>query len=376
MALRRVGSAGFVGLLGLLGALLLGAVLYGATSPQHAAAAKCITCEEVEPGEEPEAQVLTINVSGRGAVKKGTTVYCENTAGGTKTCEKELIEGQTVTLTATPAAGLSCLGCWGACAGPGSCEVTMDEAKAVTATFADNTPPAPPTITSPTGGQVFEWTAEEAVSVSFSDSDPSVVAFGCSLDVYSWNPCSSPWSTGKLAAGNHTVYVSAKDAAGNVAFTSHTFKVVITPAEGAEEGGPGGGEPPKEEGGSGSGGGGTPGTGIATSTSPPPGIAPAIAAKAAVKSHLLGKATVLRRLALKGLPAGASVAATCKGKGCPFKRKQVKVVGGVADLSALFAKRQLGAGTLIELKATAPGMAGETFEVKIRAGKTPRVTTS
>lgn len=356
-------------------------LLHSAVSPQPASAAKCISCEGEEPGEEPEAQILTIHVSGLGAVKKGTTVYCENTAGGTKTCEKEVIEGQTVSLTATPAAGLSFLGWSGACSGTGSCEVTMDEAREVTATFADNTPPAPPTITSPTGGQVFEWTAEEAVAVSFSDADPSAVAFGCSVDTYAWNSCSSPWSTGKLAAGTHTVYVSAKDAAGNVSFTSRTFKVVITPPEGGEEGGSGGEETPSEEGGSGSGGGtssggGTPGTGTTAGTPPPPSIAPAIVAKPVVKSRLLGKATVLRKLALKGLPAGATVAAACKGKGCPFKRKQVKVVSGTADLSPLFAKHQLAPGALIELKATAPGMTGETIDVKVRAGKAPKVTTS
>jgi hypothetical protein len=68
--------------------------------------------------------------------------------------------------------------------------------------------------------------------------------------------------------------------------------------------------------------------------------------------------------ALKGLPVGAKVSAAHKGKGCPFKRKQVRVAGGVADLSGLLAKHQLGAGTLIELKASAPGMTGETLDVK------------
>lgn len=139
----------------------------------------------------------------------------------------------------------------------------------------------------------------------------------------------------------HTVTVSAVDGANNLSSTIRAFKVVINAPPTEEEGGGGeeGKEPPKEEGGSGSGGGGgppsggTPGTGGTASTAPPPSVAPAIAARAVVKSHLLGSSTVLRKLALKGLPAGASVAATCKGKGCPFKRKQVRVVGGVADLS-------------------------------------------
>lgn len=370
--MRRLFLTAFLLLLGGGRALLF----HSAVAPQPASAEKCITCEGEEPGEEPEAQILTIHVSGLGSVKKGTTVYCENTSGGTKTCERELIEGQTVTLTATPGTGMSFLGWSGACSGTGNCEVTMDEAREVTATFGDNTPPAPPTITSPTSGQVFERTAEEPISVSFTDSDPTIVGFRCRVDSGSNVACSSPWTTPNLSAGEHTVTVSAMDGANNLSSTLRAFKIVINTPPAEEEGK----EPPKEEGGSGSGGGGTPsggtpGTGTATSAPPPPSIAPAIAAKPMVKSHLLGNSTVLRKLALKGLPVGATVAATCKGKGCPFKHKQIRVAGGVADLSALFAKHQLAPGALIELKATAPGMSGETIDVKTRAGKAPRVTT-
>lgn len=363
MALRRIGSIGLVGLLGLLGALL-----YGGLSPQPAAAEKCITCEIEEPGEEVEAQILTIEITGQGSVGNGTKTYCENTGFSLKTCEVELAEGKKVTLTAAPLGEYVFQGWSGACSGGGSCEVTMSEAKSVKATFT-NPPPANPTISSPTNGQVFEWTAEEAVSVSFTDSDPTIVGFGCSVDFYFWNPCSSPWSTGKLAAGTHTVYVSAKDAAGNVSSTARSFEVVITPPEG----GSGGEEPPKEEGGSGSGGsGGTPSP-IPTIAPPPPAQ---INAQAVVKTHTSGKSTLFRKLTLKGLPPGAAVAAACKGKGCPFKRKKITVRNGVADLTTLFAKRRLGAGALIELKVTAPGMTGQTIDVKTRAGKAPKVTTS
>lgn len=365
--------------------LLLGGgtavLLHSAVFAPGAAAEKCITCEIEEPGEEVEAQFLTIEIAGGGAVGDGTKTYCENATAGSKTCEVELAEGKEVTLSATPKGEYVFQGWSGACSGNGSCEVTMDEAKFVKATF-HNPPPASPTITSPTNGQVFEWTAEESISVSFSDGDPTVVGFSCGLDFGSMTPCTSPWKTPTLKSGEHTVTVFARDGGGNLASSSRTVKVVINPPAGEEEGGSGGEEekePPKEEGGSGSGGG-TPSGGVATgattSPPPPPAVAPAIAARAVVKSHLLGSATVLRKLALKGLPAGASVAATCKGKGCPFKRKQVKVAGGTADLTALFAKRQLAAGTLIELKATAPGMTGETIDIKTRAGKAPKVTTS
>lgn len=364
---HRMGAIGLLILLGLLGALLVG----GSGFPASAAAAECTTCEEEPPIEEEVFETLTVKVEGAGSVSDGTETVCSS-GGSTQTCEVEYAFGEEVTLSAAPSAGMTFLGWEGSgCSGTGACSVTMTSAKSVTARFADKTPPATPTITSPGFGEVFNWTAEEAVSVSFTDSDPTIVGFGCSVDFYSWNPCSSPWSTGKLAAGTHTVYVSAKDAAGNVSSTARSFKVVITPPEG----GSGGEEPPKEEGG-GTPGGGTPSGG---STSPIPTIAPPpaqINAQAVVKARASGKWTILRKLALKGLPSGAAVAATCKGKGCPFKRKKITVRNGVADLTALFAKRQLGAGALIELKVTAPGMTGQTIDVKTRAGKAPKVTTS
>lgn len=368
LALRRVGSIGLVGLLGLFGALL-----YGGLSPQPAAAEKCITCEIEEPGEEVEAQILTIEITGQGSVGNGTKTYCENTGFSPKTCEVELAEGKNVTLTAAPLGEYVFQSWSGACSGSGSCEVTMTEAKSVQATF-HNPPPALPTISSPTSGQVFEWTAEESISVSFTDSDPTVVGFRCRVDFGSETSCTSPWSTPKLKAGEHTVTVMARDGGGNLSGRSQAFKVVINPPAG-EEGGSGGEETPKEEGGGGSGGtGGTPSGGT---PSPIPTIAPPpaqINAKVVVRTHASGKATLFRKLTLKSLPAGATVAATCKGKGCPFKRRQVRVVNGAADLTAFFAKRQLGAGTLIELKVTAPGMTGQTIDVKTRAGKAPKIT--
>lgn len=361
---RRIGLIGLLALLGLLAASLLG----GSGFPASAAAAECTTCEEEPPIEEEVFETLTVKVEGAGSVSDGTETVCSS-GGSTNTCEAEYEFGEEVTLSAAPSAGMTFLGWEGSgCSGTGACSVTMTSAKSVTARFADKTPPATPTITSPGFGEVFNWTAEESVSVSFTDSDPTIVGFGCSVDFYSWNPCSSPWSTGKLAAGTHTVYVSAKDAAGNVSSTARSFEVVITPP--AEEGG--GGEPPKEEGG----GGGAPSGG---STSPIPTIAPPpaqINAQAVVKARASGKWTMLRKLTLKGLPPGAAVAATCKGKGCPFKREKITARNGVADLTTLFAKRQLAAGALIELKVTAPGMTGQTIDIKTRAGKAPKVTTS
>jgi hypothetical protein len=52
----------------------------------------------------------------------------------------------------------------------------------------------------------------------------------------------------------------------------------------------------------------------------------------------------------------------------------LKVRNGVANLSALFADRELAPGVLIQLKVSAPGMIGQTITLKVRAGKPPKVT--
>jgi hypothetical protein len=238
----------------------------------------------------------------------------------------------------------------------------MTEAKSVTATFADTTPPAPPTINSPTSGEVFERTAEQPVSVSFTNSGDAV-RFRCSVDDSSGGEiCFTPWGTPKLAAGTHTVRVWAEDAVGNLSTTpaSVTFEVVIKPPSGEGEG------PPE------------------TSTMPqqtfPAGVLNALPTKihvnAVVKSRHVGKATVLRKLALKSLPAGLKALSICAGKGCPFKRKLIPAKNGVADFSPFFANRKLAPGVTIRLKAGGAGMESQEIEIKTRANKPPKVTTS
>ena len=77
------------------------------------------------------------------------------------TCSATFDPGATVTLTATPNAGFELAGWSGACSGTGTCTVTMDRDRAVTATFGDAVSPTV-TLATPTdlGG---------AVSVTFSE---------------------------------------------------------------------------------------------------------------------------------------------------------------------------------------------------------------
>jgi len=346
----------------LRGLLLLGlvatALLAGGALPASAGAAKCLTCEGEGEGE-VEAQFLTIEIVGHGSVKNGTKTYCENLFSSSKECEVELAEGKKVTLTATASSEYTFQGWSGACSGTGSCEVTMTEAKSVTATFADVTPPAPPTINSPTSGQVFERTAEEPVSVSFTNSGDAV-RFRCSVDNPSGGEiCFTPWSTPKLAAGTHTVRVWAEDAVGNLSTSpaSVTFEVVIAPPKTEE--------PP-------SGSGGAPSTGSTGPTPVPAGPLLKLDVRLVAKWRFDRKQTIFRKLVLKRIPAGGKVVVTCIGASCPFKRKRPRVIGGVADLTASFAGRKLDPGVRILFKATAPEMASEKFGIETRPGEHPR----
>ena len=82
--------------------------------------------------------------------------------------------------------------------------------------------------------------------------------------------------------------------------------------------------------------------------------------------------TGVKKLTVKKLPAGARVEVRCKGPRCPFKRDTAKVAKGSAPLKKLFGKRKLGAGAVVEIRITAPGIDGRAVRFRMRAGKFPK----
>jgi hypothetical protein len=74
----------------------------------------------------------------------------------------------------------------------------------------DTVAPAVPSVTAPPSP-----TSATAVSVTFGDSDTSVVRYACSVDSHPAAACSSPFAQDGFAEGSHTLTVSAFDAAGN-----------------------------------------------------------------------------------------------------------------------------------------------------------------
>jgi hypothetical protein len=84
------------------------------------------------PSPTPVTFPLTVSLTGTGAGSVTSTppgISCQSD------CTEDYLSGTTVTLTATPDAGSTFSGWSGACTGMGSCIVTMDSAKSVTATL-------------------------------------------------------------------------------------------------------------------------------------------------------------------------------------------------------------------------------------------------
>ena len=81
------------------------------------------------------------------------------------------------------------------------------------------------------------------------------------------------------------------------------------------------------------------------------------------------------QLVVRTLPATATVEVRCRGPRCPFKKRKVAPRDGTARLTKLFKDRALPAGTVIELRALAPGMVGKVVRYRLRTRqRLPRST--
>lgn len=114
-------------------------------------------------GGTPARPVLTAMVSGPGSIVSSPAgIQCGST------CSQAFDAGTLVTLTAQPAAGAVFNG-WSLCAGTGSCQVTMDAARSITATFTGATGPtatleANPARIAPGQSSVLSWSSTNATS--------------------------------------------------------------------------------------------------------------------------------------------------------------------------------------------------------------------
>ncbi|WP_037494213.1 MopE-related protein [Solirubrobacter soli] len=85
------------------------------------------------------------------------------------------------------------------------------------------------------------------------------------------------------------------------------------------------------------------------------------------------KRTTFASLTVKQVPAGSTVVATCKGRGCPAKVTLRNRVGSVP--LPTYKKRKLPVGATIEVRVTNPDFKGIVKTLKVRKLKAPLVTT-
>jgi vibriolysin len=130
-----------------------------------------------------------------------------------------------VALTATPDPGSLFAGWSGDCSGTGSCQVTMSQARSVTATFAPNSPPRA-SFTLTCTRLLCEFDASS--STDATDPTPS----------YAWSFGDSTIGSGSPTlhsypkAGRYTVTLTVTDNAGASAVTSTSFNPISVSVRG------------------------------------------------------------------------------------------------------------------------------------------------
>ncbi|HUX97516.1 MAG TPA: hypothetical protein VMV47_17415 [Bacteroidales bacterium] len=124
-------------------------------------------------------------------------------------CSEPYNFGNVVTLTATPDAGSTFAG-WsgGGCSGTGTCQVTMNNAVSVTATFT--AAPIVPEVTNPTTGKI--WMDRNLGATQVATSSTDAAAYG---DLYQWGRGTDGH---QLRTSTNTSSSSSTDIPGNANF--------------------------------------------------------------------------------------------------------------------------------------------------------------
>ncbi len=166
------------------------------------------------------SEKVTLSVSTAG---KGSGTITSSPAGIScgSTCSASFASGTAVTLTAHAGSG-SKFGGWsgGGCSGSGTCQVTLNAATSVTASFTKKKDTTKPKMKSV---KVKVNHGAKSAKVTFHGTDPGNgskgLRFKCKLDGKSFKSCHSPKLYKHLSHGKHTVRVKAIDKAGNVSKT-------------------------------------------------------------------------------------------------------------------------------------------------------------
>jgi hypothetical protein len=174
---------------------------------------------------EPRHFTLTVSTAGLGH----GLVYLSPGNVGCSACTESYAVGTVVALTASPDASSTFTGWSGDCSGAGACQVRMDQAHAVTATFIVSTPPTARFTVTCTG-----------LGCSF---DGSSSAGGRSIVSYTWSFGDGTSGAGRTAdhryprAGAYTVTLTVTDDVGASAAASQRVNPISLSARGYKAGG-------------------------------------------------------------------------------------------------------------------------------------------
>jgi hypothetical protein len=175
----------------------------------------------------------------------------------------------------------------------------------------------------PAAGSV---TASRSAVVTYTSTDPHLAAVTCTVDRAARACPGGRLSLANLAAGRHTVTVSATDTLGHRTTISRTFTV-----------------------------------------------RPRIAARVRGRFRVRGATTRVTSLTVTGAPARASVRITCRGKGCTFHRKTRRASSrGKVSLTSLFRRRALRSGARVSVTVSYPGWVSHVTTFTMRKHHQPR----
>jgi hypothetical protein len=186
---------------------------------------------------DPPDWYLTPHTIGKGSIsaKVGSSgtpaTICDGSAAADETTTtsctaKGYYSGQTVTLTAAPAAGYGFVGWSGDCTGTGTC--TVSDTASVTARFLDGVAPAAPTINTPASDGSVTLNSDGRIVAKATNSDSTVDHLTCKVGT-TGVPCSSGalFNTPAEETGTYTLSVTATDLRGMVsAAATRTYSVV------------------------------------------------------------------------------------------------------------------------------------------------------
>lgn len=103
-----------------------------------------------------------------------------------------------------------------------------------------------------------------------------------------------------------------------------------------------------------------------------PTVTPRLTALPAFSWKVSRTYTRLTKVRATRLAGGETVRITCKGRGCPFKKRTyTKVKAGTRRFDSLFRRKRLRPKTQVQMRITKPGAIGAVTTVKIRRARKP-----